>query len=518
MDAKPVPVAAFRAAALASDGCPKDAATGVHLTDEAHADRAFWRSLGVSKTSAQYGADQDGTVFGDDASAGGGWNLNRLDSILSHGLPPGLGGITSPMLYFGQWRALFSWHCEDMDLNSVNYLHFGAPKIWYAVAPKDAARLKALAATHFGEEANVCKQFMRHKNVLISPKQLARAGIPFVRAVQREREFMITFPKSYHMGFNCGWNCAESVNFATPRWIPFGRASGWCTCEAYTLRADMDDFCRRVRRAVPERLPVDPRDGDLIVVRWEGSGEYVVRVRARRNKSGIVSASAPLTVVPPFPEQRSAFGSWPFSPSEDEWRWPSERDCCPWPGDLVAVKWEGYAEEYFCRVLDPMQQQQQRPKKRKRKAAAAAAAAAATPRAAVVPGLLSVQLVTTGQVYDFNPKVDDWHWPEKSAAAEVEADMAAKAQRDKEYEAARQSGAKAAKKVRTLERRAKKTKQTRKRKKKMGPPRPSWEFESAQLEAAAKAVADAAAMLRGGDGGGAPAPDSGQMIFKFSFN
>ena len=41
-----------------------------------------------------------------------------------------------PYLYFGMWRATFSWHVEDMDLYGVNFLHFGAPKTWYCVPPQ----------------------------------------------------------------------------------------------------------------------------------------------------------------------------------------------------------------------------------------------------------------------------------------------------------------------------------------------------------------------------------------------
>jgi len=34
---------------------------------------------------------------------------------------------------------------------------------------------------------------------------------------------MITFPFSYHSGYNHGYNCAESTNFATKRWIEYGK-------------------------------------------------------------------------------------------------------------------------------------------------------------------------------------------------------------------------------------------------------------------------------------------------------
>lgn len=42
---------------------------------------------------------------------------------------------------------------------------------------------------------------------------------------QEAGEFMITFPYGYHAGFNHGFNCAESTNFATLRWIEYGKQS-----------------------------------------------------------------------------------------------------------------------------------------------------------------------------------------------------------------------------------------------------------------------------------------------------
>lgn len=54
---------------------------------------------------------------------------------------------------------------------------------------------------------------------------------PFVFQITQEAgEFMITFPYGYHAGFNHGFNCAESTNFATLRWIDYGKMAtqvGW---------------------------------------------------------------------------------------------------------------------------------------------------------------------------------------------------------------------------------------------------------------------------------------------------
>ena len=43
------------------------------------------------------------------------------------------------------------------------------------------------------------------------------------QVTQEAGQFIVTFPFGYHAGFNHGFNCAESTNFATQRWIDYGK-------------------------------------------------------------------------------------------------------------------------------------------------------------------------------------------------------------------------------------------------------------------------------------------------------
>lgn len=85
-------------------------------------------------------------------------------------------------------------------------------------------------ASQFGPEAKKCSQFLRHKSFLASPHHLANAGLSLNKVVQLPGEIILTYPFGYHSGFNLGFNCAESVNFATEAWIEIGRKAKSCAC------------------------------------------------------------------------------------------------------------------------------------------------------------------------------------------------------------------------------------------------------------------------------------------------
>lgn len=69
------------------------------------------------------------------------WNMRivaRSQGSLLQFMPEEVPGVTSPMVYIGMLFSWFAWHVEDHELHSLNYLHTGASKTWYAV-PGDAA-------------------------------------------------------------------------------------------------------------------------------------------------------------------------------------------------------------------------------------------------------------------------------------------------------------------------------------------------------------------------------------------
>lgn len=99
-------------------------------------ERAYWRTL--TYNNPMYGADMPGSLFDDSVKS---WNVAHLENILDC-LGKKLPGVNTAYLYMGMWKATFAWHLEDMDLYSINYIHFGAPKQWYSISRKDKERFE----------------------------------------------------------------------------------------------------------------------------------------------------------------------------------------------------------------------------------------------------------------------------------------------------------------------------------------------------------------------------------------
>lgn len=106
----------------------------------------------------------------------------------------------------------------------------------------------------FYQQYKECHEFLRHKTFIVSPKVLADHSVPVHRCVQHEGEFIITFPFGYHAGYNLGFNCAESVNFALDSWLEIGKRAKACNCISDSVVIDVSIFDQHKPDSVqPER-------------------------------------------------------------------------------------------------------------------------------------------------------------------------------------------------------------------------------------------------------------------------
>ncbi|GJP85744.1 hypothetical protein CLOP_g15845 [Closterium sp. NIES-67] len=156
------------------------------------------------------------------------WNLNNLArdaaSVLRY-VEDAIPGVIVPWLYMGMSLSAFCWHFEDHCFYSVNYVHWGEPKLWYGVPGHAAEAFEKVMRSAFPDLFSAQPDLLFQLVTMLHPMALHRAGVPIFRTVQAAGEFVITFPRSYHGGFNQGVNCAEAVNFAPCDWLPWGGLS-----------------------------------------------------------------------------------------------------------------------------------------------------------------------------------------------------------------------------------------------------------------------------------------------------
>ncbi|XP_054794868.1 lysine-specific demethylase ELF6-like [Prosopis cineraria] len=167
------------------------------------------------------------------------WNLQviaRSQGSITRFMPDDIPGVTSPMVYIGMLFSWFAWHVEDHELHSMNFLHIGSSKTWYAVPGDYAFAFEQLVRTEaYGGNVDhlAALTLLGEKTTLLSPEAVVASGIPCCRLTQNPGEFVVTFPRAYHVGFSHGFNCGEAANFGTPQWLAVAK-------EAAVRRAAMN--------------------------------------------------------------------------------------------------------------------------------------------------------------------------------------------------------------------------------------------------------------------------------------
>ncbi|XP_054664518.1 lysine-specific demethylase 5C isoform X1 [Grus americana] len=249
----------------------------VHMVPTELVEKEFWRLVNSIEedVTVEYGADIHSKEFGsgfpisdgkrklspeEEEYAGSGWNLNVMpvlkQSVLCH-INADISGMKVPWLYVGMVFSAFCWHIEDHWSYSINYLHWGEPKTWYGV-PSFAAEhleevMKKLTPELFESQPDLLHQLV----TLMNPNTLMAHGVPVVRTNQCAGEFVITFPRAYHSGFNQGYNFAEAVNFCTADWLPAGRQciEHYRRLRRYCVFSHEELICKMA--ACPEKLDLN---------------------------------------------------------------------------------------------------------------------------------------------------------------------------------------------------------------------------------------------------------------------
>jgi histone demethylase JARID1 len=131
-------------------------------------------------------------------------------------------------------------------LNSINYSHWGQPKMWYCVPDYDREKfekaVKQKLSLVFEKDPNILLDIV----TMVSPTYLASYGVKVYKTLQKPGEFILTLPGSYHAGFSTGINIGEAVNFTTKSWLQYG------------------EKCQNIYRKSKEKIPVFPMDWLLI--------------------------------------------------------------------------------------------------------------------------------------------------------------------------------------------------------------------------------------------------------------
>jgi JmjC domain, hydroxylase len=118
----------------------------------------------------------------------------------------------------------------------------------------------------------------------LSPTVLKSEGVNVYRAVQRPGQFILTFPRAYHSGFNCGFNCAEAVNVAPADWLPHGQ----CAVESYREQKrktsiSHDKLLLEVAKAAVKEIWAG------LVQEGNGSMERLCRWKTECGKDGVLT-------------------------------------------------------------------------------------------------------------------------------------------------------------------------------------------------------------------------------------
>jgi histone demethylase JARID1 len=139
---------------------------------------------------------------------------NSLLQFLKEDEKSNISGLTLPWIYLGMIFSTFCWHVEDLYLYSLNYMHYGSPKIWYSLPINQKEKMNLFLEKKYKNLNTKNKNLIDRLTLLIDPLELIENGIQVNRTIQYPGDIILTMPNSFHAGFSTGFNIAEAINFS----------------------------------------------------------------------------------------------------------------------------------------------------------------------------------------------------------------------------------------------------------------------------------------------------------------
>lgn len=154
--------------------------TDITVEDLNQFERCLYKNL--TKHKQLYGSSFNQTLFSPEQKT---MNLNEIVKLnpisLAHKESP---GITKPMLIYATFRSTFIMHTENHNLAAINYLHWGAPKVWFAMPNTYYSQILELLKKLYADcndHRKDCANWPAHKVCFLHSSILDKNKIPYTR-------------------------------------------------------------------------------------------------------------------------------------------------------------------------------------------------------------------------------------------------------------------------------------------------------------------------------------------------
>ncbi|XP_071958106.1 protein Jumonji-like [Antedon mediterranea] len=147
--------------------------------------------------------------------------------------------INIPLTKISMLYSTDTWQCNQHALATIDYLHTGAPKIWYCVPASHHEQAKQVIKNEFPQQITSILHPLNNANFkcMVPISSFLKAGIPVYRLVQEAGQFVVTWPGMAIATVSCGYNVAEVVGFATASWLGRGQS-------AFSIFQDLKESCQ----------------------------------------------------------------------------------------------------------------------------------------------------------------------------------------------------------------------------------------------------------------------------------